>query len=113
MPAGRERLAALHPDAVQISAQTGEGLDELLERVADFFARGLREVRLLVPYADGAVIDRLRGVVSDLRIEHTAHGVEVQARLPEAEARRYAAYVVERRGDARCLTPTTIVRRRT
>jgi len=35
---GRRRLAALHPDAVQVSAKTGEGLDELLDAVARFFA---------------------------------------------------------------------------
>ena len=93
--AGRERLAALYPEAVQLSARTGEGLDALQERVAAFFARGLREVHLLVPYTDGNVINRLRGVASDLRTEHTLQGIEVQARLPEAEARRYAAYVME------------------
>jgi GTPase len=92
--AARERLAALHPDALQLSARTGEGLDALLERVAAFFARGLREVHLLVPYADGAVINRLRGVASDLHTEHMPNGIEVKARLPEAEARRYAAYIV-------------------
>ena len=70
-------------------------LFEGMERVAAFFARGLREVHLLVPYTDGNVINRLRGVASDLRTEHTLQGIEVQARLPEAEARRYAAYVME------------------
>jgi len=93
--AGRERLTALYPDAVRLSARTGEGLDALRGRVAAFFARDLREVHLLVPYTDGNVINRLRGVASDLRTEHTLQGIEVQARLPEAEARRYAAYVME------------------
>jgi GTP-binding protein HflX len=93
--AGRERLAALHPDAVQISARSGEGLEALLERVAAFFARGLQRVHLLVPYPEAGIVSRLRGVASDLRTEHTGEGIEVRGLLPEAEAQRYAAYAVD------------------
>jgi GTP-binding protein HflX len=93
--AGRERLAALHPDAIQISARSGEGLEALLERVAAFFARGLQRVHLLVPYPEAGIVSRLRGVASDLRTEHTGDGIEVRGLLPEAEAQRYAVYAVD------------------
>jgi GTP-binding protein HflX len=92
--AGRARLAALHPDAVQISARTGEGLAELLDRVAGFFAQRLQPVHLLVPYAEAAAVNRLRGVAADLALANTEAGIEVRARLPESEARRYARYVI-------------------
>ncbi len=48
-------------------------------------------VRLLVPYDQGAVIDRLHGVATDIRQESTAEGTIVEARLPHREANRYAA----------------------
>gem|GEM_PF-118928 len=90
--ARRARLEATYPDASYISAATGEGLDELRARIAAFFDRALRPVRLLFPYTEGAAMNRLRGVASDLREEHTPEGVVVEARLPAAEAARYARF---------------------
>jgi GTP-binding protein HflX len=91
-PGRRARLEALYPQAVFVSAAAGEGLETLMERLAEFFDRSLRPVRLLFPYADGAARSRLRGIASDLHEEHTPEGVFVEARLPAAEAARYARY---------------------
>lgn len=88
----RARLEALYPEACFISARTGEGLEALKDRLADFFDRALVPVRLLFPYSDGAARARLRGLASDVREEHTPEGVLVEARLPAAEAARYARY---------------------
>jgi len=89
------RHHALQPDAVPISAVRGDGLDEMRDRLADFFARSLRPVRLLIPYAEAGVIARLRGVAADILQESTAEGIVVTARLPEADAARYAAYAID------------------
>jgi GTP-binding protein HflX len=91
----RGRLAALYPEAVQISARSGEGLPELLDRIADHFSRLLHPVRLLVPYAEAGVVSRLRGVASDITERSGDDGILVEARLPRAEAGRYAAYRVD------------------
>ncbi|HEY6017991.1 MAG TPA: GTPase HflX, partial [Gaiellaceae bacterium] len=48
-PLHRRRLASHFPGALQISARTGEGLDELRERLAERFAARFEDVRLLVP----------------------------------------------------------------
>jgi GTP-binding protein HflX len=96
---GRERLEALYPQAVRISAKTGEGLAALQDCVAGFFARSLRPVTLLVPYADAGVLNRLRGVGSDMVEENTADGILLSAYLPEAEAQRYAVYSVDGAGE--------------
>jgi GTP-binding protein HflX len=89
------RLRALYPEAEFIAAARGEGLDRLQERLAEFFDRALRPVRLLFPYADAAEMHRLRGVASDVHEEHTPEGVVFTARLPVAEAGRYARYAVD------------------
>jgi len=93
--AGRARLAARDPEGLQVAAATGEGVDDLRERIARFFEDQLVPVRLLVPYADGAVTGRLRGLGADIREESTADGIIVEARLPRAEADRYRRYLVD------------------
>ena len=47
----RRRLANRNPDAVLVSARTGEGLDELKQRVAEFFADRYVDVQLLLPHS--------------------------------------------------------------
>src|SRR5439155_14841277 len=52
-PLGRRRLANRFADALQVSALTGEGLDELRARLADRFADRFEAVRLLLPHGEG------------------------------------------------------------
>ena len=90
-----EQRAALrnrHPAALCISALSGEGLPELAERIEEEFARTLREMKLLIPFSDGARLAELHAVAGDLLREDTADGVRVTVRLPKAVADRYAAY---------------------
>jgi GTP-binding protein HflX len=91
----RRRLTAKFPDALQVSALTGEGLDELRARVAQHFQERFEPVRLLVPYEDGAQLAELYalGAPVDGR-EDTPEGVLVRARLPQREVRRFARYLV-------------------
>ncbi len=93
------RLRARYPEAEFIAAQTGEGLDELKDRLARYFDRALRSVVLFFPYTDLREMHRLRGVAADVHEEHTAEGVVLTARLPLAEAGRYErfAYHLESR----------------
>src|ERR671937_253594 len=79
-----------HPDAVLVSALTGEGIDELGERIQQEFERTLADVELLVPYSEGARLAELHDVAGDqLEREDTAEGVLVRARLPRGIAERY------------------------
>ena len=52
-------------------------------------------VRLLVPYDQGAVIDRLHGVATDIRQESTPEGTLIEARLPQREVNRYASLRID------------------
>ena len=81
---GRRRLANRYPDALQISALTGEGLDKLRERVAERFGERFERVRLLLPYEEGARLNELYalGAPIDER-EDTAEGV-LARRTPTA-----------------------------
>jgi GTPase len=92
---GRRRLANRYPDALQISALTGEGLPELRSRIAERFGERFEHVRLLVPYEEGGRLNELYalGAPIDER-DDTAEGVLVAARLPRRELHRFAPYLI-------------------
>jgi GTP-binding protein HflX len=91
----RRRLGNRFPGALQVSALTGEGLEELRERIAERFADRFESVHLLVPYGDGTALSELYalGAPIDERTD-TPDGVVIRARLPRRELRRYARYLV-------------------
>jgi GTP-binding protein HflX len=97
---GRRRLANRFPDALQISARTGEGLDELRHRVAERFAERFEPVRLLIPYAEGSRLAELYalGMPVDERADRP-EGVFLRARLPRSEVRRFAPYLIAEPGE--------------
>jgi GTPase len=91
----RRRLANRYPDALQVSALTGEGMDELRTRIADRFAERFEAVRLLLPYDEGGKLNELYALGAPIeQREDTTEGVLVVARLPRREVRRFAAYLV-------------------
>jgi len=94
-PLGRRRLANRFPGVPQVSARTGEGLDELQATVAARFAERFEPVRLLLPYEEGGKLAELYelGAPIDERTDRP-DGVFVRARLSRADARRFAPYLV-------------------
>jgi len=91
----RRRLANRFPGSLQVSAASGEGLEELRGRIAARFADRFEQVRLLIPYEDGGKLNELYdlGAPIDDRSD-LAEGVLVRARLPRRELRRFAAYLI-------------------
>jgi GTP-binding protein HflX len=94
----RRELSFRHPDAVQVSAQAGEGLDELREAVEASFLRSLRPMDLLVPYAEGGSLSELHDVAGEMEREDTPAGVRVKARVPAGAARRFERFAVDGAG---------------
>jgi len=94
-PLRRRRLSNRFPEALQVSARTGEGLDELRERVAERFGERFELVRLLIPYDEGARLAELYalGTPVDERADRP-EGVFVRVRLPRREVRRFAPFLI-------------------
>jgi GTPase len=93
----RSQLARRHPGAVLVSAHTGEGVDDLIARIEDEFARRLMDVELLIPYDEGSRLAELHEVSGDLEREETSDGVRVRARLPATVAARYERFALSGR----------------
>ncbi len=88
----RAELARRHPDGVLVSAQSGEGIAALTDRIEEEFARTLREIELLIPFDEGGRLAELHDLAGDLEREDTPDGVRVVARLPAAIADRYQPF---------------------
>ena len=91
----RRRLANRFPDAVQISALTGEGVEALRTRIAERFADRFEAVHLFLPYEEGGKLAELYALGAPIEErQDQADGVYVRARLPHRERRRFARYLV-------------------
>jgi GTP-binding protein HflX len=90
----RRELRLHNPQALLISAATGEGLPELEARIESELAHTLRQLELLVPYADGGSLAELHELAGEVKREDTAEGVRVRALVPARLAERFARFAV-------------------
>ncbi|MBD0338767.1 MAG: 50S ribosome-binding GTPase, partial [Thermoleophilia bacterium] len=98
-PLRRRRLGNAFPNALLVSAATGEGLHELRARIAEHFGERYERVRLLVPYDEGEKLSQLYALGAPIEERRDLpEGVLVLARLPHAELRRFAPYLVAETG---------------
>jgi len=97
----RRELSFRFPDAVQVSAVTGEGLEALRQAMEQRFLAALRPMELLVPYEDGGSLSDLHDVAGEVEREDTAEGVVVRARVPAAAAVRFERFAVNGDGASR------------
>ena len=91
-PALRERLARTYPDAVLVSALTGEGIEELVERIGQAAAArdGLFDV--MIPYDRGDLVafaHRHGRIISE---EHGEEGTHLRFYGPQAHGHRFEAF---------------------
>ena len=89
---GRLALRGLEPNAIFVSARTGEGIGELLARIADLIPAPNIEVELIVPYDHGEVISTLHEHGRILSTSYEEAGTRVTALVTaelEGSLRRY------------------------
>lgn len=95
--AGDVELAQLRralPDAVFVSAHTGEGIDALRERMGQLVAPVDSAVDVLIPYSRGDLLARIHELGRVQQTEHGDGGTRIRARVPSALAaslREFAA----------------------
>jgi GTPase len=90
-----EQLAVLrttYPNAAVVSARTGAGMVNLRSEIEAALPRPPVEVRALVPYARGDLVDKIHRTGELLTTEHVADGTVILARVNSALAAELAAY---------------------
>ncbi|MEE9298838.1 MAG: GTPase HflX [Acidimicrobiia bacterium] len=76
------RLANMHPDAVVVSAVTGNGLDRLLGRIEEALTPESSDLELLIPFDRGDLVALVHEVADIISESHEEEGTHIKARVP-------------------------------
>ena len=83
----RMALRGMEPASIGVSARTGEGMDELLHRIAELLPEPNVEVAVLIPYDRGDLVSRMHLNSRILMLDYRETGTFVRAMVkPEMAA---------------------------
>ncbi len=74
------------PNAIVVSAHTGAGLDELLQRIDSELPQTLVAIEVTIPYSRGDLLARVYTSGEQVHIDHVEMGSDVSALVPPALA---------------------------
>ena len=80
-------------DIVSVSARTGQGLDELLQKIGDLLDTGAQKVVLHIPYDKGGIVDLLHREAKVERVDY-GESIEVEAICTPVQLGRLKEYIV-------------------
>ena len=101
--AAAEALIMLHthyPAAAFVSARTGEGIDQLRVAIESRLPRPEIEIRALIPYERGDLVNKIHQTGEFLSSEHRATGTLVAARVSASLAAELVPYELVSSGSA-------------
>jgi GTP-binding protein HflX len=94
----RTELAHRHRDVVMVSALTGEGLEDLADRVEEAFKATMRPMELLLPYSEGARLAELHDIAGEMERTDTPEGVRVRALVPAGVVHSFEQFAADGNG---------------
>ncbi len=83
------------PDSLEVSALTGQGIADLLERLDQRLPDPRAAVDVVVPFERGDLVSRVYTVGTDVCIDHVAQGTHVRAKVPADLAAALTATAVD------------------
>ncbi|MEX0875538.1 MAG: GTPase HflX [Actinomycetota bacterium] len=89
----QQRVIARFPEAVGISAVTGEGVDDLLDRVGRRLEQLAVEVEAVLPYTQGGLLARLHDAGRIISSSHEESGVRVRVKARAADLHALEPYL--------------------
>ncbi|WMJ24428.1 GTPase HflX [Paludicola sp. MB14-C6] len=91
----REALSPMNNRTVFISAQENIGIDDLLDCIAAVLADSTRRMNLLIPYAEGSLLDRIRRQGKILSEEYQENGTLIDAILDIKMVQQVEQYIIK------------------
>ncbi len=80
-------------DIVCLSAKSGEGVQELVQRLSSLLDRGRRQVTLNIPYSDAGVMDLLNREAAVTGLEYLDDGIRAKVTVPPEVFGRIKKYI--------------------
>jgi GTP-binding protein HflX len=88
-------LRGRFPDAAFCSAGSGEGIDELLEKLSEELSRLRVEVTLEIPFARGDLVARVHERGEVMQETYDESGTRLVARMPRELLEEFGSYLAE------------------
>jgi GTP-binding protein HflX len=92
-PDRARQVLANFPNAVAISALTGEGVSDLLDLVSENLYENFASIAVRLPYDEGGLIALFHEQGQVDKIEHGNGGVKIQGRIPGRLLGRFKPYL--------------------
>ncbi len=82
-------------NVLQISAHTGEGIDQLIEMVRKHVFSDVVTANMLIPFSDGAVYSQICEIGNVLETEYVETGTSIRVELKDKDYNKYMKYVTD------------------
>jgi GTP-binding protein HflX len=82
------------PNAIALSALTGEGVADLLTSITDRLYQTYDQITVKLPYHQGALISMFHELGQVDKVEHLRGGVVIQGRLPGRLFARFKPFLI-------------------
>jgi GTP-binding protein HflX len=87
-----EEMRTRFPEALFVSAETGEGIDALIEAIAQAAAESDTTIDAVIPYANGDLVSLAHERCRVLEEEYTEVGTKLRIVVPKAFAAQFEPY---------------------
>lgn len=88
-------LRGMEPGCILVSAATGVGIQELLEKIESLLPKPEIFVRVMLPYSRGDLVSRIHSEGKVSKIEHRETGTYVETLVKPALASELSAYLLD------------------
>ena len=88
------RLRAVHPHALMVSALTGQGIDELIERIAKIAASHDAHLDVVIPYTRGDLVSTAHHRCHIIAESHEEDGTHMRLYVPPEYAHMFDSFVI-------------------